>query len=105
MFIWSRRGRVQRGRLKDRGASAARLMEFCSSFCAYVVHSCRAGRDLELHGRHSRRTSHKPNQDRTMRNILFLVSEWGYWGEELIGPLEACEKAGYKIEFCTPTGD
>ena len=33
-------------------------------------------------------------------NVLFLVSEWGYWGEELIGPLEACEKAGYKIEFC-----
>jgi putative intracellular protease/amidase len=40
-----------------------------------------------------------------MRNILFLVSEWGYWGEELIGPLEACERAGYKIQFCTPTGD
>lgn len=39
-----------------------------------------------------------------MKNILFVVSEWGYWGEELIGPLEACEKAGYRIEFVTPTG-
>jgi putative intracellular protease/amidase len=39
-----------------------------------------------------------------MKNILFIVSEWGYWGEELIGPLEACDKAGYKIDFATPTG-
>ena len=40
-----------------------------------------------------------------MKNVLFVLTEWGYWGEELIGPLEACEKAGYKIEFMTPTGD
>ena len=40
-----------------------------------------------------------------MKNVLFVLTEWGYWGEELIGPLEACEKAGYKIEFLTPTGD
>ncbi len=39
-----------------------------------------------------------------MKNILFVVSEWGYWGEELIGPLEACDKAGYNVEFLTPTG-
>ncbi len=39
-----------------------------------------------------------------MKTVLFVVSEWGYWGEELIGPLEACDKAGYKVEFCTPTG-
>lgn len=39
-----------------------------------------------------------------MKNVLFLVSEWGYWGEELIGPLEACDKAGYKIDWVTPTG-
>lgn len=38
------------------------------------------------------------------KNILFLISEWGYWGEELIGPLEACDSAGYKITFMTPTG-
>jgi putative intracellular protease/amidase len=40
-----------------------------------------------------------------VKNVLFVLTEWGYWGEELIGPLEACEKAGYKIEFLTPTGD
>jgi putative intracellular protease/amidase len=38
------------------------------------------------------------------KNILFLISEWGYWGEELIGPLEACDSAGYNITFMTPTG-
>ena len=39
-----------------------------------------------------------------MKNILFVLSEWGYWGEELIGPLEACDSAGYNITFLTPTG-
>jgi putative intracellular protease/amidase len=39
-----------------------------------------------------------------VKTVLFVVSEWGYWGEELIGPLEACEQAGYKVEFVTPTG-
>jgi putative intracellular protease/amidase len=39
-----------------------------------------------------------------MKTVLFVVSEWGYWGEELVGPLEACDRAGYKIEFATPTG-
>ena len=37
------------------------------------------------------------------RKILFVLSEWGYWGEELIGPLEACDAAGYEITFITPT--
>lgn len=39
-----------------------------------------------------------------MKHILFMISEWGYWGEELIGPLEACQNAGYKVTFITPTG-
>jgi putative intracellular protease/amidase len=39
-----------------------------------------------------------------MKNILFVISEWGYWGEEVIGPLEACDDAGYHVEFVTPTG-
>ena len=38
------------------------------------------------------------------RKILVLLSEWGYWGEELIGPLEQFDNIGYKVEFCTPTG-
>lgn len=39
-----------------------------------------------------------------MKTVLFIVSEWGYWGEELIGPLEACDNAAYNVEFVTPTG-
>jgi putative intracellular protease/amidase len=39
-----------------------------------------------------------------MKKVLFVISEWGYWGEELIGPLEACDHAGYEIDFVTPTG-
>lgn len=39
-----------------------------------------------------------------MKKILFVLSEWGYWGEELIGPLEACDAARYEITFLTPTG-
>jgi len=39
-----------------------------------------------------------------MRRVIIAISEWGYWGEELIGPLEACDAAGYQVEFLTPTG-
>jgi putative intracellular protease/amidase len=36
--------------------------------------------------------------------ILVVVSEYGYWGEELVGPLETFDKVGYEVEFVTPTG-
>ncbi len=39
-----------------------------------------------------------------MRKILLVLSEWGYWGEELIGPLEVFDEKGYEFVFCTPTG-
>lgn len=39
-----------------------------------------------------------------MRKILTILSEWGYWGEELVGPLEVLDAAGYQIDFATPTG-
>lgn len=38
------------------------------------------------------------------RRILVVLSEYGYWGEELIGPLETFDKAGYHLTFATPTG-
>lgn len=38
------------------------------------------------------------------KRILIILSEWGYWGEELIGPLETFDKAGYQIDFATPNG-
>ena len=36
--------------------------------------------------------------------VLFVLSEWGFWGEELIGPLEVLQSAGYTVEFVTPSG-
>jgi putative intracellular protease/amidase len=39
-----------------------------------------------------------------MTRVLIAISEWGYWGEELIGPLDACDRAGYEVDFLTPTG-
>lgn len=39
-----------------------------------------------------------------MKKILVVLSEWGYWGEELVGPLEVLDAAGYQIDFATPTG-
>lgn len=38
------------------------------------------------------------------RQILVLVSEWGYWGEELVGPVEVFDAAEYDVRFITPTG-
>lgn len=38
------------------------------------------------------------------RKILIILSEWGYWGEELVGPLETFDAAGYQVDFATPTG-
>lgn len=40
-----------------------------------------------------------------IKKILVLISEYGYWGEELIGPLEAFDKAGYEVTFVTPKGN
>ncbi|KAM3115050.1 type 1 glutamine amidotransferase domain-containing protein [Phormidesmis sp. 146-33] len=39
-----------------------------------------------------------------MKHILIVLSEWGYWGEELIGPLETFDRAGYEVTFATPKG-
>jgi putative intracellular protease/amidase len=39
-----------------------------------------------------------------MRRILVVLSEWGFWGEELVGPLDVFDEHGYGSDFCTPTG-
>ena len=36
------------------------------------------------------------------KKILIVLSEWGYWGEELLGPLEIFDAAGYEPTFATP---
>jgi putative intracellular protease/amidase len=38
------------------------------------------------------------------RRILVVLSEFGYWGEELVGPLEVFDAKGYRVTFLTPTG-
>jgi putative intracellular protease/amidase len=38
------------------------------------------------------------------KRILIILSEWGFWGEELIGPLETFDQAGYDVDFATPRG-
>jgi putative intracellular protease/amidase len=38
------------------------------------------------------------------KKILIILSEWGYWGEELVGPLDVIDEKGYEPTFVTPTG-
>jgi putative intracellular protease/amidase len=38
------------------------------------------------------------------KKILIVLSEWGYWGEELLGPLETFDAKGYEVTFVTPKG-
>jgi len=38
------------------------------------------------------------------KKILIVLSEWGYWGEELLGPLETFDAARYELTLATPKG-
>ena len=38
------------------------------------------------------------------KRILACLSEWGYWGEELVGPYDVLIARGYQIDFTTPNG-
>ena len=38
------------------------------------------------------------------KKILIILSEFGFWGEELIGPLDMFDSAGYEVTFATPNG-
>jgi len=38
------------------------------------------------------------------KKILAVMSEFGYWGIELVGPLTKLEAAGYSFDFVTPHG-
>lgn len=38
------------------------------------------------------------------KKILAVMSEYGYWGIELVGPLRKLEAAGYSFDFVTPNG-
>jgi putative intracellular protease/amidase len=38
------------------------------------------------------------------KKVLIVLSEWGYWGEELVGPLDVFNEKGVAYDFWTPTG-
>jgi putative intracellular protease/amidase len=38
------------------------------------------------------------------KKILVVLSEYGYWGEELVGPLTRFDERGYEVRFATPNG-
>lgn len=40
-----------------------------------------------------------------LKKILTVLSEFGYWGIELVGPLNVLESKGYSLEFMTPKGN
>ena len=39
------------------------------------------------------------------KKILTVMSNRGYWGVELTGPMVKLEKAGYTLDFVSPTGE
>lgn len=43
-------------------------------------------------------------ESRTTNKVLVVVSENGFWFEELIKPLDRLKEAGYDIELATPKG-
>jgi putative intracellular protease/amidase len=44
------------------------------------------------------------SEDFVSKRILVILSEHGYWGEELLGPLTMFDERGYEVTFATPTG-
>ena len=46
----------------------------------------------------------EPKPSKADRTILMILSERGFWGEELIGPMEVFEANGYTLKFATPRG-
>lgn len=38
------------------------------------------------------------------KKILTVISEWGYWGEEFVGPYDVLLNAGYEFDFMTAYG-
>jgi putative intracellular protease/amidase len=53
---------------------------------------------------HSELQSPRPLEEFVPKRILVTLSEYGYWGEELVGPLEAFDARAYRCTFLTPSG-
>jgi putative intracellular protease/amidase len=49
--------------------------------------------------------AHPANREAAVTmKVLVVLSEYGYWGEELVGPLVRFDERGYEVVFATPTG-
>ncbi|MFE3648256.1 type 1 glutamine amidotransferase domain-containing protein [Streptomyces sp. NPDC059152] len=46
----------------------------------------------------------RPRRRIHVKHILIVLSEYGYWAEELVGPLREFDERGYRVTFATPTG-
>jgi putative intracellular protease/amidase len=64
-----------------------------------------------MHSRQNiRLTHHKPITSQhaggnpVSKKILVVLSEFGFWGEELVGPLEVLDEHGYESVFMTAKG-
>src|SRR5207244_1211922 len=82
-------------RVPKRRMHSLQLTESCGSLGTHD-----AARRIERESRHMSTAK----QTSANRRILVVLSEWGYWGEELLGPVETFDAAGYRLDFATPTG-
>jgi hypothetical protein len=58
----------------------------------------------QLRGRPATNLSRLRTGANMSKSVLVILSEYGFWGEELIGPLESFDNAGYEVRFATPRG-
>lgn len=55
--------------------------------------------------KHEEKTEKETKQmGKGTKKILCIVSEWGYWGEELVGPYDELTSKGYTFDFVSPKG-
>ena len=66
--------------------------------------AAKEGAVLEEREADAGKTERRSAKAKATKRVLTILSEWGYWGEELLGPLETFDEAGYAVDFATPTG-
>ena len=79
------------------GRSAADAEVFIDAI-AEQIGRLEAGQTLRRH-EHERRAARQGKH-----RVLIVLSSFGFWGEELVAPMEAFDEAGITYEFATPYG-
>lgn len=86
-------------------STSAHSVELVEMFCDAIRDAILAASEQADSGAEASPTTSPVVKPATgKRRILTLLSEWGYWGEELVGPLGEFDAAGYTTDFCTPNG-